>query len=166
MEIFWVNFRGQNVHENSFTWVNSRGQKMSTRIREKCPREFILWKFPLEHPHFEKKFPREFTFHESSPSHSVYEKTDKDWNKIVKSLPMIQAIVWNSYLPFFNWECFCFCMLASTIFGVDLICLSHAATRTRTLTLDTPDRRVSEWGRNIYEGGFHTIYKDSLLSKN
>ena len=50
---------------------------------------------------------------------------------------------------FSNWECFCFCILASTIFGVDLICLSHAATRT--LTLDTPDRRVAQWGQKFYE---------------
>ena len=33
---------------------------------------------------------------------SVYEKTDKDWNKIVISLSMIvQAIVWNSFLSSF-----------------------------------------------------------------
>ena len=95
---------------------------------------------------------------------SVYEKTDKDWNKIVKSLPMIQAIVWNSYLPFFNWECFCFCMLASTIFWVDLICLSHAATRT--LTLDTPDRRVSQWGQKFYEDGFHPMHVTKSLWTN
>ena len=65
---------------------------------------------------------------------------------------------------FSNWECFCFCMLASTIFGVDLICLSHAATRT--LTLDTPDRRVSQWGQRFYEDGFHLMHVTKSLRTN
>ena len=41
---------------------------MSLRICEKCPQKFILWKYPLEFAHFEKKCPLEFTVHENSPS--------------------------------------------------------------------------------------------------
>ena len=45
----------KNVHKNSPKEINSRGQKMSMRIHQKCPLEFTLRKCPLEFTHFEKK---------------------------------------------------------------------------------------------------------------
>ena len=50
---------------------NYGGQKMSTRVREKCPRKFILWKFPLEFTHFEKSVHENSPFHQARPVNNI-----------------------------------------------------------------------------------------------
>ena len=69
----WVNSCGHLMNSRG----HFRGQKISTRIHEKCPKKFIFWNCPLKFANFEKKRPQEFFIHANKMKKYVSTTTPK-----------------------------------------------------------------------------------------